>query len=530
MQTPNNDPRHPYEQQGFTAVPQAYPPDAPEPAYYAPAQPQVPVQPQVADDMPPPFAPSSQGNYGPANTPYVQQSGAYGPQSGAYGQPPYGQQNAAPYGQPQPAAVNEYAQDAYQPEQPVPFQSTQQPYRAPQTSSYSRLNLILGLVIGAMVIVLGAVAISQVAGRQKTRTALVSAGTLGSSYTGDAVLVRNEVMYTQEGISQIDYIATEGTQVRRGEKVCTVYTSGFSSKEWTTLNNYRTQIKEYQKSLLALTNIETDGQLKRLNSAVLSRAQETQDMIQSQSGNLINQETLLSTDIQERSYYLKQKYADDQKLNRLYDDEKTQLQRIETWTKPFAAGDTGIVSFYTDGFERVLNNNTYESYSPSEVRSMYRGVLPDSAALGRNEVPVYRIVRQGSYSVLMLCDDPEWTPSVGASYELLLESFDNTRVSATVESVTRSEGELLLRLSVYAEVEPVLYIRSCHVQLSESIYSLTVPASALTTDEGQIGVVVVQPDGNYFLPVDVISQDSKEAHIVPLLNNILSEGSVVLVF
>ena len=497
MQPPTNEQQNPYEQQGFTAVPQAYPPTAPEQPYYPPQQPEIPVQQQVGPGMPPPYA-------------------APGQQQPAYQNAPYAQ--------------DEYAQDAYMPQEPPPFQSAQRPYRAPKQRNYNHLNLMLGLIITGLLLVLGVIAVSQLMNRQRVITAMVTNGTLGSNYTGDALLVRNEVMFTQEGISQIDYVATEGSQVRRGEKVCTVYTSGFSNKEWTTLNNYRTQIKEYQKTLLAETNIETDGQLKRLNSAVLTRAQETQNMVQSQAGNLINQETLLREDIQERSYYLKQKYADDQKLNRLYDDEKTQLQRIETWTKPFAAGDTGIVSFYTDGFERVLNNNTYESFSPTEVRAMYRGDLPASAALGRNEVAVYRIVRQGSYTVLMLCDDAEWTPTIGASYELLLESFDNTRVSATVESITRAEGELLVRLTIYGDVSPVLYIRSCHVQLSESIYSLTVPANALTNDEGQIGVVVVQPDGNYFLPVDVISQDAKEAHIVPLLNNILSEGSTVLVF
>lgn len=370
----------------------------------------------------------------------------------------------------------------------------------------------------------------QLLGNRQTRTAYVSAGTLGSNYTGDALIVRNEVMYTQEGISQIDYVANEGEVVTRGSDVCTVYTSGFNTREWATLNNYRTQIKEYQKTLLAETNVEADSQLKRFNSSVLERAQETQSLVQGKSGNLINQEELLSDIINERSYYLKQKYSDDQKLSRLYDDEKTQLQRIETWTKPFVAADPGIISFYTDGYERVLSSQTYDSFTPAEVRSMYKGNLPKSAALGRNEVAVYRLVRQGGYTVLMLCDDVNWTPTVGASYELLVESFDNTRVSATVESVTRSEGELLVRLSVVGDVSPVLYIRSCHVQLSESIYSLTVPANAITTVDGEMGVVVVQPDGNYFLPVTIISQDSNEAHIVPQLSNILSVGSVVLVF
>lgn len=520
MQTPpNNNNQNDYTQRGFTPVSNgAQQPNAAQP-YAAPVQ-QPPVQQQVGPGAPPPYAQPVQQPQG-----YAAPNAPYAPQ-GQYPQGQYPQQPA----QPIPQQTNEYYQSAYQPQQPDPFPQRQQPYRAPKKQSYGKLNLILGVVIAVLIIVLGAIAVSQLLGNQQTRTAYVSSGTLGSNYTGDALIVRNEVMYTLEGISQIDYIATEGTAITRGSDVCTVYTSGFNTREWTTLNNYRTQIKEYQKTLLAETNIEADSQLKRFNSSVLERAQETQALVQGQSGNLINQEELLSEIIEERSYYLKQKYADDQKLSRLYDDEKTQLQRIETWTKPFVAADPGIISFYTDGFERVLTTQTYENFSPTEVRSMYNGNLPDSAALGRNEVAVYRLVRQGSYSVLMLCDDTSWTPTVGASYELLVESFDNTRVSATVESVTRSEGELLVRLTVVGDVSPVLYIRSCHVQLSENIYSLTVPASAITTVDGEIGVVVVQPDGEYFLPVTVISQDANEAHIVPQLSNILSVGSQVLLF
>ncbi len=514
MQTPPNNANNSYEDRGFTAVPAGGQQPAAGQPYYAPPQ-QVPVQQQVGPGAPPPYAQSvpAQGQ------PYARQQGqTYAPQQG----------QASPQ-QPMPQQ-NEYHQNAYQPQQPDPFPQRQQPYHAPKQHGYGKVNLILGAVIGVLIIVLGAIAVSQMLGNSQTRTAYVSAGTLGSNYTGDALIVRNEVIYTQEGVSQIEYTATEGEVVTRGSDVCTVYTSGFNTREWTTLNNYRTQIKEYQKTLLAETNIEADSQLKRYNTSVLERAQETQALVQGKSGNLLNEEELLSSTIEERSYYLKQKYADDQKLSRLYDDEKTQLQRIETWTKPFVAADPGIISFYTDGYERVLTSETYDSFTPAEVRSMYNGNLPSTAELGRNEVAVYRLVRQGGYTVLMLCDDVDWTPTVGASYELLVESFDNTRVSATVESVTRSGGELLVRLNVVGDVSSILYIRSCHVQLSESIYSLTVPASAITTVDGEIGVVVVQSDGNYFLPVTVISQDSNEAHIVPQLDNILSVGSVVLLF
>ena len=49
--------------------------------------------------------------------------------------------------------------------------------------------------------------------------------------------------------------------------------------------------------------------------------------------------------MQAQQIYIKQKYPDDQKLSRLYDDENTQMQRITTWTKQFAAPADGLVSF-----------------------------------------------------------------------------------------------------------------------------------------------------------------------------------------
>ena len=510
MQTPESGYDNQYEERGFTAVPQN---NAPQTAY-PPQQPQGYQQPYYAQPGYPPQG--GQGAVPPAGYAVPQQN---------YQQP----YQTAP--QQQPQQQSEYYQASYQPQQPDPFPQNRQAYQAPKQSNYGRINMFLGIFIALLAVVLIAVAVMQFAGNPQVHTALVGDGTLGSSYTGEALIVRNETLYTDKGITQIDYSAVkEGTHVTRGTNVCTVYTSGFSTKEWGKLREFRSQIKEYQLLLLSTTNIEADSQLKRYNSSVLERAQETQSLVQGAHGSLLNQEELLSETISERSYYLKQKYADDQKLSRLYDDEKMQLQRIETWTKQFGAGDTGIVSFYTDGFERVLTTSTCGTYSPDQVYDMYKGKLPASAALERNEVAVYRLVRQGNWKVLMLCDDATWTPEIGAAYELLIESFDNTRVSAEVEGVTRAGGKLLLRLNVNSDVTPVLYVRSCHVQLSESVYTLTVPSASLTDSNGQIGVVVVQPDGQYFLPVTVINQVNNEAYIIPMLDNILTVGSVVLVF
>jgi len=83
---------------------------------------------------------------------------------------------------------------------------------------------------------------------------VITAGTLGSRYSGDVLIVRNETPYDAEGVTSIDYVAEEGTVVRRGSTICKIYSSGYSTREMNNLQTYRNQIKTYQ---LSLTSAET---------------------------------------------------------------------------------------------------------------------------------------------------------------------------------------------------------------------------------------------------------------------------------
>jgi hypothetical protein len=119
---------------------------------------------------------------------------------------------------------------------------------------------------------------------------------------------------------------------------------------------------------------------------------------------------------------------------------------------------------------------------------------------------------------------------VGEKYRMLIESFESTTVNVTIESVTRSGGEMLVRLKADSAVEPILYVRSARVQLSKSVITYAVPASAIINQDGVIGVVVQYMEGPYLVPVEVISQDATQAHVVPLYPGHLYEGLVVRLF
>lgn len=384
--------------------------------------------------------------------------------------------------------------------------------------------LIVGLVGGAAWLVLNSMQ------EPKPTTAIVETASLGTTHVGDALIVRNETVYNDEGVQNIEYIAREGSLVQRGDVVCYVFSTGYSSREMTILQDYRDQIKDYQQTLLA-SETAYDQKMARLNEQVIQRGLEVRTLVHGARGNLINQETILQTAIDERQAYFRSKYSSDMRLSRLYDDEETQQKRIDSWIKQRAATLESIISFYTDGYEYALTPQTYLDYSPAEVRAMFGGQKPEQDIAERGKTDIYRLVRKDNYAVLMLVKDSVWTPVENSVYKLTLENFSTTTVNAQVISYTRSSGELLLRLGVAGDVNPVLYMRTCQAELGEYVDSLIVPKAAIYTQNGQKGVVRVLDDGSLvFIPVTIISEQQDGVYIAPIQTGALVSGQTVRLF
>ena len=362
--------------------------------------------------------------------------------------------------------------------------------------------------------------------------ATITAGVIGSRYTGECLIVRDEIPYDREGVTRVDYIAEEGSPAKKGEtKICNVYASGFNPKELKALQEYRDEIRDYQIKQLKM-QVKTDVNLEKKEAEVMNCAREVRDLIGGARGNMYNQEEKLAEAIKERQRWLKENlYKNDQRMTRLYDDEQNQLQRISSWTTPYTATEDGLISFYSDGYEYGLKLSNYDEFSPAQVRDMLNGQKPENNLLKTGKTTIYRLVRDGRWIVLMLIRDSNWNPVEGAEYELKLENFKDTVVRARVLSFTRTGGELEVRLDVQSSVLPVLYIRTCNGVLGDSVSSLTVPASALFTQDDMPGVVVVKEGGyKFFVPVNVIDKRDGMLFISPIQAGAITEGETVQLF
>ena len=407
-----------------------------------------------------------------------------------------------------------------QPVQPVPPPSRQR-MTVPQI-------MMIVAAIGVL-IVFAAIAAKNIFSAPQAPYVQITADTIGSRYTGDCLIIRNEVPYDAEGVTSVDYVAEEGSTVYMGTTICNVYSSSYSTREMTTLQNYRDDIKKYQMDLLA-SEIATDPRMEKMENDVITRAREVRDIIGGTRGNLNNQEILLNAAIQARQSYLREKYGNDQRMTRLYDEEQSQLQRISSWTKQYAAMNTAVVSFYSDGYEYGLTVSNYEQFTPAEVRNMINGKKPEKSTQQKGKTTIYRMVQDGYWYVLMLIRDSTWNPVDGATYELKLENFKDTNVNATVVSSARTGGELLVRLSVQSDVKQVLYIRTCTGVLGDSVSSLTVPEKAIYYQENMPGVVLSEDGYEWFVPVNILDRRDGMCYIAAIQQGVLKEGQTVKMF
>ncbi|NLI21178.1 MAG: hypothetical protein GX418_06490 [Clostridiales bacterium] len=457
-------------------------------------------------------------------------------------QPPGGSQAAAQGMSEEQWAQWQAAQLGMSPQQMLEWQALQKAkaavkakkerkqQRKEKRRNRSRLARTLEALAIALVVVGGALFFLNDMQGSRATTAVIESGTLGTIYRGDAMIVRNETVYNDEGVQSIEYKAQEGSVVYRGDVVCYVYSTGYSTKEMKTLQDYRDQIKDYQQTLLA-GETAYDQKMTRLETEVVQRGLEVRSLVQGSRGNLINQESILATAIDQRQKYFRSKYSSDMRLNRLFDDEETQQQRIDSWIKQRAATQESIISFYTDGYEAALTPDRFQSYTPAEVRAMFGGQKPEVASSERGKTDIYRLVKKNNYAVLMLIRNSVWTPVEGTAYKLKLEQFANTTVDAQVLSYTRASGELLLRLAVIGDVTPVLYMRTCQAELGEYADGLLVPAGAIYTQNEQKGVVRINQDGTQvFIPVDIVSTQGDKVFISAIQTGILSQGQTVRLF
>ena len=357
-----------------------------------------------------------------------------------------------------------------------------------------------------------------------SKSAVIMAAQSEFTQNMNCVIIRDEAVSTSESTAHIEYAATEGTLVNAGETVAYVYSAGYSESLLQKLEETRAKIQDYHKTEI-LNNIKDDT-LARYDTIVDMMAAQFKSLVNhDSSGSLLTAARQLETAMVNRQEYLRQNKREDVKLSKLYDEETTRLNNIQSWRKVENASQSGVISFYTDGYESVLSAENIASLSAADINTVLAGERLTTPSA--KETAVYRIVNQDCWYVALVTDAKTWNPVVGQPYTLQMEGFEDLSFTAFVTSVQKESGSILAVFQINDPIGPLIYQRTGRAKLTATISGLSVSSKALSEENGQIGVWLIDVGGETFIPVEVLSSDGSNALIQPLVDGALGIGQAV---
>lgn len=360
-----------------------------------------------------------------------------------------------------------------------------------------------------------------------TKVAVVMTATSEYSQKMDCVIIRDETVISSESTSRIEYIANENTLVNAGDTIAYVYTAGYTESLLKKLEDTRSSIQEYHKTAI-LNNIK-DSNLDRYDTIVTMMVDAYKDLVTHKTrGSLLTAAQQLETSMVNRQEYLRQNKREDTKLAKLYDEENTRLTSIQAWRREATASESGVVSFYMDGYESLLNRNELDNLTPSVIQAVIAG---NSSAKSNSSktTDIYRLVDQNRWYVSILANTDSWNPVVDQEYYLQIEGYEDLSFTAAVKSAQKANGVLMVTFEINDPIGPLIYQRKGHATLTTTISGLSVTAKAIYEQNGQTGVWLYDIPGGTFIPVEVLSNDGRTALIQPVVEGSVELGSKVLI-
>ncbi len=362
-----------------------------------------------------------------------------------------------------------------------------------------RFFVILGiLVIGAIVAVILVM--------QSGQTAAVEWASTEFTANFDVLVVRDEVVYEAKNYGKTEFIAVEGERVEVGDPIVEVYEWGYNDTTYSELLDLQKTILDYEADVIRAGII--DEQLNDINGRIADKAKEIQVAVSGDNLDLLMLERQMKELLDERSTYLRNVMPDDQ-LTEYLKQETALLELIAGWRQSVNANEPGLISFYFDGNEALMNKGNIGSFSRSALEEVIDGKIIETSSDDQAFVPLYRVVKEDEWYVILLSevDIPEMF--IGNGFSIIFDDYLDEQQTGVVFEKTILEnndgfvytilirgeigallGERRVSAKLYNVQEGMRVLRSCIRSTDEILYVETV--------DGQIvPVYLIADDGEY---------------------------------
>ena len=196
----------------------------------------------------------------------------------------------------------------------------------------------------------------------------------------------------------------------------------------------------------------------------------------------------------------------------------------------YSCPTTGFVSYYIDGYEDYFTPDTIGSLDVNEYANL--DAVPENTVRNEAQIgqPVYKLIKSNTWYMLLLVSEENLSKyTINANITVQLNETDS--VTAKVIRFL-GDGEtrvVVASTKLYYENFAKLRTLNVHV-VTKQTEGLAIPTSAICTQDGKQGILVLGVDEDYvFKEIDILVSDGDKTLIssdgkIKLYDEILRNG------
>ena len=323
----------------------------------------------------------------------------------------------------------------------------------------------------------------------------------------DMLIVRDEVVYEAKNYGMTDFIAEEGDYVEVGDPIVEVYEWGYNEETLSKLLDLQQTILTYEVEVSRAGVLDED--LDDINSRIDAKATEIQQAVfDNQLATLVSLKRDMQSLLEERMAHLKEVVVADNQLNEYYEEEQVLLEQIAEWCNEITANESGIVSFYFDGCEALMSKDNIGSFTKKVLEEVSEGKTIETAEEDQAYAPLYRVVNENEWYVVMLSDSEIPEMFLGDVFSIVFDDYLDTQYTGVVYDAAELEENdgFVYTILIQDNIGPLLGERRVSAKLYTVIEGMRVPKACVkATDE----VDYVETEDGEVIPVFVIAEDGE---------------------
>lgn len=338
----------------------------------------------------------------------------------------------------------------------------------------------------------------------------------------NAVIIRDEKVYTGVKYSRADYLVPEASEVEEGTHIMNLYKQGYSDSMNILIQQLSMQIYEAQMEQLGDVK---DNTLVGYNEAIDAIRMRIANAALNESEDSINElEKQLIQKMDERRDYLKSILQPTEKLKNLYDREEQARQDMQTWQIDVECEGSGIVSFYSDGYENAINKDKLNIIS-APILSNALKKKSAVAWMAENETFTYRIINPNEWYCAFLTDVKDSLRlAQDETYNVVIDGYGSYKAKAL--KCVISGDKVINILQINDELGELKYVRNVSVEITASFAGAKVNNTAVINDENGQFIDVMKNGNKTRTPIEVLAVSGDYAIVKSLSDEINFDSGV----